>query len=295
MAYNGGCLIGVCFDGDGEYYGTPISSNMPSSYASAISASMLSRKWALNDGATTPGVLPNAINYTQDFWLVGAKMPTDPVGASSIYDHINAVFCHSPTGKETNAQIIFYHEQNGSFVPMTGQKLIGSKRSQISKTYAEANFIGLGYNRANFGVHVSLAGVGALQAGDPWQMGELMGAWVIELPYNQELVSYRRTQTAPTATEIKTMDGAVRRYVTGEATTSVDATFKWSDDGTLAHDLTLMLEEAKNKCKPLVLYMPKATYFNGPFLDLVVTTNDPTPIMPAPGVCELAIKGTCQP
>ena len=124
---------------------------------------------------------------------------------------------------------------------------------------------------------------------------EAYGAYIQELPYGQELVSYRRTRTAPTATEIKTMDGAIRRYVTGSASTSVSATWRWSDDGTIATKLTEILRCAMETLQPLIVYVPAGIYYDGPFLDLVMPTSDPTITMPAPGVYELSLEGTCQP
>lgn len=120
-------------------------------------------------------------------------------------------------------------------------------------------------------------------------------AVVQELPYNQELVSYRRAPTAPAVTEVKTLDGALRKITTGPASVMITATFKWSDDGTIAKNIGAILAEAKKQAKPLILYVPSNIYYQAAAIDLVYPTNEPTPIMPAPGVYELTIEGTCQP
>lgn len=115
------------------------------------------------------------------------------------------------------------------------------------------------------------------------------------MPNNQELVSYKRAQTAPTATEVKTMDGAIRRYITSPAGYNVSATWRWSDNGTTAANLAAILKEAMANAYPLIVYIPAGIYYDGAHLDLVVPTSDPAVTMPAPGVYELTIEGSCQP
>lgn len=116
-----------------------------------------------------------------------------------------------------------------------------------------------------------------------------------ELPYNQELVTYRRVPSSPAVTEIKTLDGALRKVITGPAAVTITATFKWSDDGTIAKNIEAILAEAKKQAKPLILYVPSNIYYQGAAIDLVYPSSDPTITMPAPGVYELTIEGTCQP
>lgn len=296
MAYNGGCLIGVGFKPNGQYYGSnSYLATPPNSYASAAGASNLTQEWQLSDGATLPGSSPGIYDYTQKMWVAGAEAFYDPVGAPSIYDKINAIFAHLPCGKISTGNITFYHEINSAYATITGTKLKGSQKSQVTKSYAEANFLALDYNRQAFCIYVNLSGYGALNIGDSWPISEAVGAYIIELPYKQELVTYRRTVTSPAKVEIKTLDGSIRQATTGQSATNINATFKWSDDGTIAKQINQILVESKNNSKPLIVYIPAGIYYNGPYLDLVIPRNDPAVIMPAPGTYELTIEGDCQP
>lgn len=295
MAYSGGCLIGTKAAEDGRVYSVKFSSRSAS--ISGVTPSDLDAEsttldagWQTYDGAWTPaqnGERTQTSNYQRA--AVYASAPS-----LSVIPSWGLLF-----GYETklSAQVYNLHNffsaasaSSGFATASTAQGLaVQPLRLQSSTRRLDVDFpTGAAYVAEEMMRTFTGTVCGAL-----WE--EAYVTFLQELPYNQELTTYRRTRTAPTATEIKTMDGAIRRYVTGAASTSISGTWRWSDDGTIAKSLGEILRIAAETLQPLVIYVPAGIFFDGPFLDLVIPTADPTITMPAPGVYELTIEGTCQP
>lgn len=257
MLYKGGCIVGVEMRTGATYPGND------------------NQGWPFLDGAWTP---------VADYYVAGTSYAIQlPPGGNAILLGTDVTINTRPDLSINFDQYALYVDN----VANTTISFIGSTPRRLAITGDNALEDATQNNRLTY--RSSMSGFSRVRG------AEISMAKIQEMPYNQELTSYRRTRTAPTATEIKTMDGAIRRYVTGNASTSISATFRWSDNGGIARNLSEILEQAKTNAWPLLVYVPAGIYYDGPFLDLVMPTNDPTPIMPTPGNYELTIEGPCQP
>ena len=287
MAYNGGCIIGVelvsyiqprYIARDGQIIGqTPNALNSESTTTTA--------NWTGQDGAFTPSQdasasAPYGTPYASAFAYVTAASGTFALLAE-----------HTPPGTQSPYNVTTFAKSSGasySFAKVAADyvaadAMFSNHRRHLAFNFGAAQYVGVQYSSV----------VSSTYRGAEW--GEVAGADVVEIPNNQDLVSYKRQRTAPTYQEVKTLDGVKRRVITGPASTTFAATWQWSDNGQTAATLDKILAKAAETIAPLVVYIPAGIYYNGPFLDLVIPTNEPAVIMPAPGVYSLTIEGTCQP
>lgn len=262
MQYNGGCLIGVEMLGGVSAPGTG------------------AQNWPFSDGAWTP-----AADYYISASSYQITLPYISQGATNALLIDTAVPIHLRPDQSipTNTYCLYV----GGSANLTLQSISDGRGHALYIT-TDGAFETTTTNSRLF--YQSSSSVSSHVQG-----AEISMAKIVEVPYNQELVSYRRTPSAPSSIEIKTMDGAVRRYVTGPASTTIAATWRWSDDGTIATQLGDILSLSKSYCYPLIVFAPAGIYYTGAALDLVIPANEPTVTMPAPGVYELTIEGTCQP
>lgn len=309
MAYSGGCVIGCFFKNPHQYYagagGTP-----PATYNAASTGgfSPQPQQWPFCDGANTPNRVVTTSIYMQQFWVAGGGVTFSPLGDRTIENNINALYVSMPRGVVGGGGSFTFAEASSAsanfsiFATLSGgvwsggggvTAIIGQHITGLSQQLS--SFLAFGYTGGFFRARGDITGTGAIQIGEDLRMGEALAVWAQELPNTQELVSYSRRRTDPSMVEVKTLDGAIRRYITGPSSTSMSATWKWSDDGSIAKNLDQIIEQARQNAAPLLVVIPRKTYYNGPFIDLVYPTNEPHPTMPAPGVYELTIEGTCQP
>lgn len=287
MQYNGGCLIGVEYIGANVYAAQPPN---PTDYASAASASLTFPSWPAYDGSFTPSTLAT--------WTTALPTNTQWWAATAANSNANAIFA-STVAPRSQEFVTFYSTVSGSFSQIANEGL-SVDGIAISNGVAVKNSAtdcrALAYNHNGTAAMVAYSSYPYITTTKhACYCGELAQAQIVEIPNNQELVSYKRAQVAPTATEVKTMDGAIRRYVTGSASYTLSATWRWSDNGTTAATLSGIFRDAMANAYPLIVYIPAGIYYDGAHLDLVVPTNDPAVTMPAPGVYELTIEGSCQP
>ena len=294
MAYNGGCIIGVELRGTQNrslIYLTGRDSSVVGVTGNSIIAETgtIAARWPISDGAFTP--MQDATDTSSYGTPYAAALASDGLTGSSgwglladmgekVAAYPMRTYCKAQSTASTFSVVVPDE--------VTATTIYDATPAQRTRTLA-----------FNFGNN---AGAVALQYSSPnssyWRgayWGEVSGCLVTELPNGPEIATYNRVRTAPSTVDYKTLDGAIRRYVTGPATTSISATFRWSDNGAVAAALDQYLTLAADNALPLVVYVPSGIYYNGPFLDLVVPTNNPHPTMPAPGVYELTIEGTCQP
>lgn len=290
MSYGGGCLIGVEYVAQNVYAGQ---SPNPDNFSAASSASLTFASWPAYDGAFTPKILAS--------WRTSLPTTTEWWAVTSGNNKANALFAATvvPGAEE---QVVFYKTVSGSFArfggvsssPLRGVFISRGEGVTINAGTADCRTIMFDHD----GSHAMIS-----YASQPYvtarvhncYCSELAQAQIVEMPNNQQLINYKRTQTAPTSIDIKTMDGAIRRYATGGASTDITATWRWSDDGELARKLTDILKDAVKNVYPLIIYIPQGLYYDESHLDLVVPNSPPAIIMPAPGVYELTIDGSCQP
>lgn len=291
------CYLGaeLLLDYNEIYFGAAaLSSYNPQNHSyNYLKGVLTAAQWCVGDGASTPGQEVLRDNYTPDSGHVYADVLCRfPSG----YD---AIFWSGEYYTDTFPPKI-YTAQNATtnFGPSPGiyTQWVFSETQTIVRQPPQKfyNFI---LTTQNPGPFLCLCNDGG-GAVTPTSITtrECAPLLLVEFPNNMELVSYNRVRTAPTTVDYKTLDGAIRRYITGPATTSVSATWRWSDDGSVAKKLDeQILTTAKELASPLVLYVPAGIYFNGPFIDLVIPTNDPHPVMVAPGTYELTLEGSCQP
>lgn len=278
------CIIGAILRAQSNYwcglFGPP---STPEGCATSTSA--MTNPWQIQDGSNTPALYQTYGSSTavgKHAW--GAVNVTTPTGVNGIY--VSRLYdSTAPTARWYGAQ--YY---NSAWTQSGTAKWIDWAASDQKRYLCIDSAIGTTYMYYMLDTYHSTE-----YARYDYGYGELDAARLVELPTTQELVSYRRTQTAPTQIEVKTMDGARRRYVTGVASTSIAATWRWSDDGTIAATLDLILSAAQSTADPLIVYTPAGIYHTGASMDLVVPDNSPAVTMPAPGVYELTIEGTCQP
>lgn len=289
MAYNGGCLIGV------EQMGSPnpinfwatnssLANNTPTTILA--NAGIIAPTWQTNDGAWQPEQ-PAYVSQASN-WNWAGIIASCQTGAGQAL----LVTYRAPPIELAPTSWSYYSYPDTSTAPTaitpTVINLSTSTTGRFRRLVLDMPFA--------YGQYFAMEGRAAAPTtyrGARW--GEVSWANLQEIPNNQELVSYKRALTAPTAVEVKTMEGAIRRYITGPAGYNISATWRWSDNGTVAANLTDILTTATNNARPLVVYIPAGIYYDGAHLDLVVPTNDPAVTMPAPGVYELTIEGTCQP
>lgn len=257
MQYNSGCIIGVEILTGATYPGTA------------------AQNWLFNDGAWTPYA-----NYSVPY--SGYTITLPPGG--------NAILYGTYTDLNSRPDLVYPNNTYNLYVNNavnTSCYSIGQSPRRLVITTDGGLEAATQNNRLSYSSGISgLSYVGGQ---------EIASAKIVEVPYNQELTSYERRRTAPSMIEVTTLDGAKRQARTGNASTSIRATFKWSDDGTIAATVDGILELARINLYPLIVYIPAGIYYNGPWLDLVIPSNEPTVIMPAPGVYELTIEGKCQP
>lgn len=295
MAYKGGCILGVKGAAENADYTLKFSSRNTS--INGVSPNTLNGEsttldaaWQATDGAWTPAQNGERSQASAaQYATVYAKAPSLSLATSW-----GLLFGYETKLSAQSYNLHTYHYSTGAssgFQSASGAQGLSVRPLMLTSSTRRLDVDfppGAAYVAEQMQRSFSGTVCGAL-----WQ--EAYIAFLQELPYNQELTTYRRTRTAPTSTEIKTMDGAIRRYVTGPASTSVNATWRWSDDGTIASAVSEILRIAAETLQPLIVYVPAGIYFDGPFLDLVMPTNDPAVIMPAPGTYEITIEGTCQP
>ena len=257
MIYYGGCIVGVEILTGATYPGAD------------------SQKWMFNDGAFTPST-----NSSVNSSSYSISLP--PGGNAILYGGYYPV-----SNPESMYPTDAFRVRINNAYNSTLQNIEETSTKKLMVTNDDGLENATNNNYLQFTSSVS--------GSAPVRCSEVASAKIVELPYNQELVSYKRMRTAPSAVEVKTLDGVIRRAQTGKASMSVIATFKWSDNGTIAQKLDQILELSQVNLFPLILYIPAGIYYNGPFLDLVIPRNNPAVTMPAPGVYELTIEGDCQP
>lgn len=295
MAYNGGCLIGVKAAEDGRVFNVNFCSR--SATISGVTPTTLnsetttvSASWQPNDGSWVP--YQNCERTQSSNPQRAAVYATAP--SLSVIPSWGLLFGYETklTAQAYNLHSYFTAASSSSgFVAANNAQGLSVRplKLQSSTRRLVVDFpTGVAYVAEEMARSYNGSYCGAC-----WQ--EAYVSFLQELPYNQELVTYRRTRTAPTSMDIKTLDGAIRRAVTGVASTSISGTWRWSDDGTIAKSVGEILRIAMETLMPLVVYVPAGIYYEGPFLDLVIPSSEPTITMPAPGVYELIIEGTCQP
>lgn len=300
MAYGGGCIIGAQIITTDKRYqnGWEL---LPTTEADAATYDRLEPTWPQYDGAWTPKDSGTAAYSSgpAGWW---ATLANDVAGSRHAF---LVATPYTAQGGVNPSQMGIAWAQAGSYGSGSGRKYLYFRKSGSTSIGTSIRvdpdvgysrwiiFDELSTNATSFCLDVIDRTPAASE--HLIRVSEFTLLSYAEMTENQELVSYRRTRTAPSAVEIKTMDGAVRKYVTGSASTAISATWRWSDNGAIASKLDNILRYAQDSGSPLVVYVPSGIYYNGPFLDIVRATNEPTVTMPAPGIYELTIEGTCQP
>lgn len=292
MAYNGGCLIGTKARENSAPKYTSRNTSISGVTVSTLNSETTTATpdWTAGDGAWTPGQNCER-SHSSGLQYTGCYMTMPNVLQLKSNWGILCGYETQLTANAYNVNYFYTAPSGGSFAATTAPTKLDVKPILGSST---SHIIALDYPTSAVSVALQMArSYAGTVSGCIWT--ECYGAYLQELPYNQELVSYRRIRTAPSSTTIKTLDGAIRKVATGLAATSVSTTFKWSDDGTIAEAVSDILRAAADNLTPLILYVPQAVYYGGACLDLIHPSSDPTITMPAPGVYELTIEGTCQP
>lgn len=283
--YNGGPIIGTTL---------PNMNNVLGIFAPPTSFSVAGTRngaqtnpWASKDGATSPAV---DLSYGSSTTLGRNAWATTTIGKGNSFFVARHIGTQSGSVSWQLAQSIgdSYAAYNPEIVQDVGNT-VGQKRSLLA---VDSNW-GTGINQYNYPIFNEYKSTEYARYDSNFL--EAVTALCEPLENHQELASYRRTPTAPSITEIKTLDGAIRQVKTGVASTSINATFRWSDDGSHAAAIDNILALSRDNVTPLIVFVPGGIYYNGPFLDLVIPRNDPVVIMPAPGTYELTIEGDCQP
>lgn len=303
MAYSGGCLFGwpvllPQYQGTFNYVGgwttsmaymspTTASANLQQAYGETHDGCWRPLEWAVND---TPGgntsfrriitdktrVLFGA-NFALLFSVHNPQNPTLPTLPADAYTVYTALTAGSSFAAATGYTVL--RQSVSSF----GQGGVGAGE-RVLITDLPMGFTG-----------IETDGLLSTWNGNGGLFGELVGVSISELPNNQDLVSYRREIRNPSQKTITTLDGSKRIFVTGGAGVDISATWRWSDDGTLAKEISTTILRATSYGTPYFVYIPAGIWYGGPYLDLVVPTSTPTITMPAPGVYELTLQGECQP
>ena len=310
MSYSGGCIIGVClhdkqpvyFGGGGAMEGWYTKADV-NTYATYKTTTNPQQTWQTFDNAWTPTTeIINNYGYSiePNVWAVCEELHTwrrRTVAANAMLacGNIRANFSITPKWVYASGLNTFAIATSVQYVRTSWREL------HQDSAYLEAFcYLAVDWPAGGGGGVYNMYGVEfwddqgpATSSQSLWR--EVAPVLMVELPYNQELTTYKRTDIAPSSEKVMTLDGASRRYITGSGSTTIDATWRWSDDGTIADKLADILAISMDAGAPLVVYTPRGTYFSGSFLDLVVCDTPPEVTMVAPGVYELHIVGTCQP
>lgn len=301
MSYSGGCIVGVCIHDPKVYFGgggrleSGITVAQMQSMATYNTSNNPQKTWPTFDGAWTPGVeVVNTFGSNpKSVWCV-AETHYIWRGHGAI---ANGLLACGDKDYGLPSRVAVYNDANNAFVAYTQAHYLEVLDFGGLSTYpssfktlvvdiedqAQGSYLGLEWYSSGL----------ATTSSSLWR--EVAPMLYVELPNNQELVSYKRADIAPSSEKVMTLDGASRRYVTGYGSTSIDATWRWSDNGYAASWLRDILGIAMDKGEPLVIYMPQGRWGGVQTLDLVVCDTPPEVTMVAPGVYELHIVGTCQP
>lgn len=134
---------------------------------------------------------------------------------------------------------------------------------------------------------------------DPLQVEEVACANLVELQYNQALSSWTRTPGTVNSQTLTMQNGRTMQIITSKATDQISASYKWSDDGTLARQLYNIFTEIASTGSPLLWVPPVPDTNQGSITnrtpEFLVLDSIPEISQTATTIWQMTINGRCQP